>query len=70
MIATGFSPEKDKRTMTNFAKTAPKSRIAGVVLEETEILPAQDEDIFTMNGVPKAPYDIPSIMRKNQKSGK
>ncbi|MEA4881139.1 MAG: cell division protein FtsZ [Synergistaceae bacterium] len=70
VIATGFSPEKDKKTMTNFPKSTPKSRTAGVVLEETEVLPAQDEDIFTMNGVPKAPYDIPSIIRKNQKSGK
>ena len=71
VIATGFSSDRgDKRPVTNFAKTAQKPRGSGVVLEETEVLPAQDEDLFTMSGVPKTPYDVPSILRKNQKQGK
>lgn len=69
VIATGFSPEREKKTVTNFPKTAPKVKTTGVVLEETEVLPAQDEDLFTMSGVPKNPYDIPSIIRKSQKKG-
>jgi cell division protein FtsZ len=69
VIATGFSSEKEKRTVTNF-KAAPKAKPIGVVLEETEMLTAQDEDLFTMSGVPKNPYDIPSILRKSQKNDK
>jgi cell division protein FtsZ len=70
VIATGFSSEREKKTVTNFTKAAPKAKTAGVVLEETEVLPAQDEDLFTMSGVPKNPYDIPSILRRSQKNGK
>lgn len=74
VIATGFSSEREKRgsTTTNFSKAAPRSKSAGVVLEETESasLQPQDEDLFTMTGVPKNPYDIPSIIRKSQKGGK
>jgi cell division protein FtsZ len=74
VIATGFSSEREKRasTTTNFSKAAPRSKSAGVVLEETESVSPQpqDEDLFTVTGVPKNPYDIPSIIRKSQKGGK
>jgi cell division protein FtsZ len=70
VIATGFASEKEKRTVTNFqAKPAAKQKPAGVVLEEAEVLPVQDEDMFSISGVPKNPYDIPSIIRRNKKSG-
>lgn len=71
VIATGFSSEKEKRTVTNFAarQSAPKQKAPGVVLEEAEVLPIQDEDMFSISGVPKNPYDIPSIIRRNKKSG-
>ena len=70
VIATGFSPEKDKRTVANFPRSAPKPRPGGVVLEETEVLAVQDEDLFTMSGVPHNHYDKPSILRKSQKNEK
>lgn len=70
VIATGFSAERDKKPISNFPRTAAKSKAAGVVLEEAEVLPAPDEDLFTMSGVPKNPYDIPSILRRGQKSDK
>jgi len=70
VIATGFSLEKDKRTVANFPRSAPKPRPGGVVLEETEVLAVQDEDLFTMSGVPHNHYDKPSILRKSQKNEK
>jgi len=70
VIATGFSSEKEKRTMSNISAkyTVPKQKPSGVILEEAEVLPVQDEDMFSISGVPKNPYDIPSIIRRNKKS--
>ena len=70
VIATGFSSEKEKRTMSNISSkyTMPKQKPSGVILEEAEVLPVQDEDMFSISGVPKNPYDIPSIIRRNKKS--
>lgn len=70
VIATGFSAEKERKPVSNFPRTATKPKAAGVVLEEAEVLPAPDEDLFTMSGVPKNPYDIPSILRRGQKNDK
>lgn len=73
VIATGFTAERDKKGASmNFTKTSPRAKIGGVVLEETEMSSPQpqDEDLFTVTGVPKNPYDIPSIIRKTQKGGK
>ncbi|MDI9371171.1 MAG: cell division protein FtsZ [Synergistaceae bacterium] len=71
VIATGFSSERERKTVTNFAAkfSAAKQKSPGVILEEAEVLPIQDEDMFSISGVPKNPYDIPSIIRRNKKQG-
>lgn len=66
VIATGFTTEKERKGGNT--RSAPRGRSSGVILEETDVLTPQDEDLFTVSGVPKTPYDVPSIIRKSQKT--
>ncbi|WP_286952407.1 MULTISPECIES: cell division protein FtsZ [Aminobacterium] len=74
VIATGFSSEKDRRAPVRTAKAVSTSkttlRSPGVVLEEAEVVSAPEEDLFTMSGVPKNTYDVPSIIRRSSRSSK
>ena len=85
VIATGFSgkitaprPEQNplKDTPVNNGGDSPrglKRRPIGHLLsiEETDLQPAtQEEDIFTVPGVPKTQYDIPAVLRRNQLRGR
>jgi cell division protein FtsZ len=74
VIATGFSSEKDRRPPARTAKAVSTSkttlRSPGVVLEEAEVVSAPEEDLFTMSGVPKNTYDVPSIIRRSSRSSK
>ncbi len=74
VIATGFSSGKGQKSTPKSVKsvTANKtlSRSTNVVLEEAEVVSAPEEDLFTMSGVPKNTYDIPSIIRRSQRSSK
>ncbi|HCA41387.1 MAG TPA: cell division protein FtsZ [Aminobacterium sp.] len=69
VIATGFSEEKERKGAPS-KSVRTSSRSANVVLEEAEVVSAPEEDLFTMSGVPKTPYDIPSIVRRSQRSSK
>jgi cell division protein FtsZ len=66
VIATGFTTEKERKGGN--VRSGSKGRSSGVILEETDVLTPQDEDLFTVSGVPKTPYDVPSIIRKSQKT--
>ena len=66
VIATGFTTEKERKGGN--LRSGSKGRSSGVILEETDVLTPQDEDLFTVSGVPKTPYDVPSIIRKSQKT--
>jgi cell division protein FtsZ len=68
VIATGFTTEKEKKNAG--LRTNHRGRSGGVILEEADILTPQDEDLFTVSGVPKTPYDVPSIIRRSQKAAK
>jgi cell division protein FtsZ len=68
VIATGFTTEKEKKNAG--LRANHRGRSGGVILEEADILTPQDEDLFTVSGVPKTPYDVPSIIRRSQKAAK
>jgi cell division GTPase FtsZ len=49
-------------------KPQPQSQLS---IEEADLQPsAQEDDIFTVPGVPRTQYDIPAVLRRNQLKGR
>ena len=86
VIATGFSEKIAVRSQDRLSESPSltsiipgplkpgrlqrSERLQGPLMEETDLHPSQEEDIFTVPGIPKTQYDIPAILRKNQLKGR
>jgi len=82
VIATGFSGKITTKRPENPLNMPPSNPdmsrgLRGgrplrplLSIEEADLQPSQEDDIFTVPGVPKTQYDTPSVIRKNQLRGR